>query len=826
MDTFLQDLRYALRQLRTSPGFTVAAVMTLALGIGANTAIFSVVDGVLLRPAPFTDIDRLAMIWETDRKSSTTHEPASVPDFNDFQARSVRFARLAALAATEVNLTPPEGDPSRLAALAVSHEFLPLVGIQPLLGRTFSQEEDRPGGPAVALISEALWEQLFSRDPRALGQTVRINDVPRTIVGILPSFSDFGVLQILQGADYSRGFAERGGGRVDIWAPLRPIVGSNPRDNHPIFVVGRLGVGANLVQAQDELTRIAADLESLYPENDGRGVNVEPFSDVVFGSVRPALLMLLGAVALVLMVACANVINLLLVRGTARLREVTVRTAFGAGLGRLARQFLVEGAVLAIAGAVLGILLAIWGLDALLALAPNDIPRVGTVTIDLRVLGVTLGVTMLVSIAFGLLPTAQAQAQGLQAALQGSAGRSASAGRTHRRFRSALVVAELGLAVMLMIGAGLLIKSLWRLQQVPPGFQTAGVLKAEYQLPASRYPRDFAVWPNWPEQRRFNEDLRNRVAALPGVTALTIAGTHPIDAGYTSSISVVGREGEAGDWPEPSIRLVAADYFETLGVPLVSGRHFTSTDDAAGAPVILINVAAQRRFFAEQAPLGQRIQLWGAARTIVGIVGNERMRGLAQDTPPAVYLPLPQVPSANGNHSLLVRVTGDPTALAPALRSIVRDLDPALALFGVEPLAQTLSSSMGQRRFTMLVLGIFAAVALVLAAVGVHGVLSYTVAQRTREIGIRMALGANPAGVRALVVSQGIVLTIRGLALGLIGALAVTRILSSLLYGVSAYDPVTFAGVALALGGVALVASWFPARRAAGVDPMVALRTE
>jgi putative ABC transport system permease protein len=307
---------------------------------------------------------------------------------------------------------------------------------------------------------------------------------------------------------------------------------------------------------------------------------------------------------------------------------------------------------------------------------------------------------------------------------------------------------------------------------------------------------------------------------------VTIAGTHPIDAGFTSSINVVGREGEAGDWPEPSIRLVAADYFATLGVPLISGRHFASTDGAAGAPVIMINVAAQRRFFADQAPLGQRIQLWGAARTIVGIVGNERMRGLAQDTPPAVYLPLLQVPSANGNHSLLVRVTGDPAALAPALRSIVRDLDPALALFGLEPLTQTLSSSMGQRRFTMLVLGVFAAVALILAAVGVHGVLSYTVAQRTREIGIRMALGANPAGVRSLVVTQGVALIIKGLALGLLGALAVTRILSTLLYGVSARDPVTFAGVALALGGVALLASWFPARRAAGVDPMVALRTE
>jgi putative ABC transport system permease protein len=388
------------------------------------------------------------------------------------------------------------------------------------------------------------------------------------------------------------------------------------------------------------------------------------------------------------------------------------------------------------------------------------------------------------------------------------------------------VVAELSLAVMLMVGAGLLIRSLWRLQQVNPGFQAAGVLKAEYQLPVSRYPRDFANWPNWPEQRRFNEELRNRVAAIPGVVAVTIAGTHPLDAGFTSSISVVGREAEARDWPEPSIRLVSANYFATLGVPLIAGRGFEQTDDAAGAPVIVINVPAMRRFFAGREALGRQIRLWGAARTVVGVVGNERMHGLADDTPPAVYLPLAQMPSANGNHSLLVRVNGDPSAFAPTLRSIVRELDPALALFGVEPLAQTLSSSMSQRRFTMLVLALFAAVALLLAAVGVHGVLSYTVAQRTREIGIRMALGADPHGVRSLVVTQGAKLTMKGLAFGLVGALVITRLLAVLLYGVSARDPVTYASVALALGAVALTASWFPARRAAGVDPMVALRAE
>jgi predicted permease len=516
------------------------------------------------------------------------------------------------------------------------------------------------------------------------------------------------------------------------------------------------------------------------------------------------------------------VANLLLARGAARSREVTVRAALGASVGRLARQFLVESAVLTGAGAALGVVLALGGLQALLALAPASIPRVSTVAIDLRVLLVTLALALLVGVLFGLVPALQARRHSLHVDLQAAATR-ASAGRAHGRFRAGVVVAELALAVLLMVGAGLLIKSLWKLSQVDPGFHTTGVLKAEFQL-SSRYPQRMRDWPEWREIRQFNSELRRRVAALPGVTSVAIASNHPLEAGYTSSIVVVGREAEAADYPEPTIRLVDAGYFATLRVPLREGRFLRESDDLQAPPAILLNEAARRRFFAGGDPLGAQVQLWGRARTVVGVVADERFHGIAQEAPPSIYLPITQAPTPQG--SLLVRARGDPLALVPAIRRIVRELDPALPLFGVEPLTATLGDSLSQRRFTMLVLSVFAAVALLLAMLGVHGVLSYTVAQRTREIGIRMALGADRANVGRLVVGQGARLALGGLGLGLLGALALSRVLTTLLYGVRPLDPATFVGVTLGLGALALASTWAPARRAARVDPLVALRAE
>ncbi len=823
METIAQDFRLAVRLLRKSPGFTLVALVTLALGIGANTAIFSVVDGVLLRPSPFRAIDRLVMVWETDRNSSTIREPASVPDFLDVDARRKTLDDVAAFMGEEVNLTLPAGEPVRLAALRTSHRLFGMVGLRPSVGRAFAAAEDRVGGPRVALISESLWERSFGRDPTIVGQTLRLDEVPHTIVGVVPPQADFGVLQILSAAEYSRSFADRGDRtRVDVWLPLQPDPQALPRETHPIFVLGRLVPGGSIAAAQEELAAIAADLERTYAVNVARGVFVEPITDVVFGPVRPVLYVLLGAVALVLLVACVNVANLLLARGASRTREIAVRRALGAGDGRLARQFFVENLVLTTVAAVAGVALAVLGVRALLALAPADVPRLDEVRIDVRVLTVTLVVSVLVGVVFGMVPTLQARRVDLQGTLKTEGGPQTSV--AHGRLRAALVVSELAFTVMLAIGAALLIESLWRLQQVDPGFRSEGVLKAEYQLPPSRYPVDFKVFPNFKEMHAFTGALLQRAAALPGVVSVAVAGNHPLDPGFTNSFRVVGREAEGRTWPEISVRRVTPGYFRTVGLALVRGRLLQDSDSTTAPAAALINAAAARRFFASRDPIGAQIRLWGAARTIVGIVANEKFQGLAEAPPIAVYLPLAQAPSANGAGALMVRASGNPLALAPALRGVFREIDAGLAVYGIEALDETVSRSLSQRRFAMVLLAVFAALALTLGAVGIHGVLSYSVTQRTKEIGIRLALGAQPASLRRRVVADGIALALVGLGLGLAGAFALRRVLASLLFGVTPTDPIAFTLVPILLLCVAAWASDFPARRATRVDPAVALR--
>ncbi len=824
MSIILQEFRVAIRSLRRNMVFTSAAVLSLALGIGANTAIFSVVNGVLLRPAPFAALDRIAMVWATDRNSGTQREPLSIPDFFDLQQRGRQFASLAAFSPIEVNAMQGNGDPERLAGLAVSHEYFETLGLAARAGRTFTEAEDRAGGPRAVVISDALWDRLFQRDPGAVGRTLRLNEVESEIVGVLPPGADFGVLQVLGAAAYQRGFADRGGRpRVDVWTPLRPSPEA-PRSNHPIFAVGRLTPSATFDAAQLEMAAITADLEREYPQaNVARGAFIEPMDVAVFGAVRPALMVLIGAVALVLLVACTNVANLMLARSASRVHEVTVRAALGASTARLVRQFVVEGCVLVVAGATVGILFGYAALGALRSLAPSTIPRVDEIGLDMGALAVTAGISVIIALILGLLPALHTRRMDLNSAMQSAGARGAIGGRRARTLRSSLVVAELAMATTLMVGAGLLIRSLWTLQQVDPGFDASGVLKAEFQLPASRYPQNFAVFPNWPERQRFNAEVESRLAQIPGVEAVTLATANPMDAGFTSSIRVVGREDEAANWPEPSIRTVSASYFATMRIPQRGGRTFGSGDHAESAPVVVINESARKRYFDGHDPLGAQINLWGASRTVIGVVGDERFKGLAADAPPAVYLPLPQAPTAS---AVLVRMRGGAELAAPLVRRVVHDIDPQLALFGVEPLEDTIRGTLSQRRFTMLVLGVFALAALALAIIGVHGVLSYAVAQRRREIGIRVALGADLARVRRLILTDGFRLAGIGLTVGLLGAFALARVMGALLYGIAPTIRRPLPGSRCCWDRWRCWRAGCRRRQAARVDPMDALRAE
>ncbi len=823
----LRDVRYAARLLGRAPAFAAAAILTLTLGTGMTTAIFSVVNAVLLRPVPYPHADRLVMVWETDRDTGTAHEPGSWPDYVDFERRSRSVDRFAGFIAGEGTLTPDRGEPIRVAGMRVTYSLLPLLGIEPILGRPFTAEDDRLGGPPVVLISERLWDRTFLRDPAVVGRALRLDDRPRTVIGVVPGGADFGVLQVLSAADYSRGFADRDTrSEVDIWAPLQADPEQLVRDTHPLLMMGRLTPGASVATAQDELASIAADLERAYPSNRARGVAIELLSAVIFGPTEPALLVLLAAVGLVLLISCVNVANLLLARGTSRRREVAVRTAVGASGHHLARQFVVENLMLTVVSSTLGVALAFFALRAVVSLAPPEVPRLATVAIDVRVLALALGISIVVGFVFGLLPVAAARRTDLQATLNAEDARGAAGGREGNVMRSALVVAEVALAVVLVTGASLLIKSFWQLRQVDPGFNPSGVLKAEFQLPSSRYPFDFRRWPNLQEIHGFNAALLARTAALPGVEAAALAANHPLDAGFTNSFVIVGREAESRDLPEMSMRTVSPGYFRALRVPLVNGRLLEDSDAPTSPPVALINEAAARRLFADQDPLGHRIAFWGVTRTIVGLVGDEKMHGLTKAAPIAAYMPLAQAPTRGGGEALLLRVAGNPNALARGVREAIAEIDSGLAVFGVEPLDRTLSESIGTERFLMLLLALFAGLALLLAAIGIHGVLSYSVAQRTREIGIRMALGASPDSVTRLVFGQGARLTACGLAVGLLFGLFFARALAGLLFGVTATDTLTFVAVLVVLALVAALSTWLPARRAVSVDPLVALRQD
>jgi len=821
---FVQDARYAVRLLIRNPGFTVAAILTLTLGIGMTAAIFTVIDGVLLRPMPYPEPSRLVMIWETDRSSGTFREPGSFPDFLDYRQRSRVTDRLGALTAFDANLQPDEGDPLRVAALAASPDVFEMLGIRPVAGRSFTPEDDRSGAPLTVLISERLRAAAFA-GVDVVGTTIRINDRLRTIVGVVRSDADVGLTQVLRAANYAGGFATRDPRlHVDVWTPLQGDVRRWPRSTHPLLLMGRLRQGIDRSAAQQQLAAVAADLEREYPmDNEERGVAVESLQDVVFGPVEPPLALLMAAVGVVLVIACVNVANLLLTRGTRRLREVAVRSALGAESSRLARQFVAENVVMTMCAGVLGVILAIVLVQALLAIAPGDIPRLADVAVNGRVMLLAFAVAAAIGVVFSLVPVAQIRRGALQPILR-SEDTHSSGGHDGQVFRAALVVAEVAFAVLLVTGAALLIKSFWHLRSTSPGFEMSGVLKAEFELPGSRYPVQANPMPTSPAIQRFNEALLQRVGTLPGVQAVAFAANHPLDGGFASSFLVVGREAESRNWPEISIRRVTPKYFETLHIPIVRGRALEDRDADPRSSGVLVNQTVVDQFFTGREAVGQTIGFWGQPWRIVGVVGNERSQGVARDAPIAVYVPLAMVPSSA--EALIVRTSGDPVALTSVVRATIRELDPRLVVFGLEPLQETLSKSLNEQRFLMLLLGLFAALAIALAAIGVHGVLSCTVAQRTREIGIRMALGASAREVVQLVVLRGAAFAVIGLVVGLGLALAFGRLISGLLYGVKPTDVGTLAGVIVTCAVVAALSLWLPVRRAVSIDPLGALRQE
>jgi putative ABC transport system permease protein len=798
-----RDIRLGLRSLLRSPAFATVAILCLALGIGANAALFSVLNAVLLRPLPFTEPDRLVRIYET---MSQGQGSVSFPNFIDWQKRTTGFEQLLAYSMASRNLQAG-GEPERIRAVEATPELFQVLGVSPLQGRVFAPGTDQPGRDPVAVIGEDLWRSRLGADPALVGRTIRLDGLAHTVIGIMPSWFDF----------------PAGGNATDVWVLHHPVEElRNGRGAHYLSVVGRLKDGVSMEQATAQLVTVAAQIEKEYPEEQtGRSVLIMPLRESLVGRVRPALLVLFGAVGLVLLIACANVANLLLARAAIRRREVAVRLALGATRGRLIRQFLVESLVLSFSGAALGLLLAQWLLSALAPLAESALPVFREFPLDGRVFSFLLGMAVLSGLIFGIVPALQASRSDVRETLSEGGGK-ATGTRRQQLFRNALVVVEISLSLILLVGAGLLLRGFSKLSDTEPGLATKHVLTMHLPIPEERIetatPRLF---------RPLLQDLRT----LPGVRSAAVISMLPIQDAYTNaSFRVVGRpELPLDQQPLAEIRSVSPKFFETLEIPLRRGRDFTERDGENGPRVVIINDTVARRHFPNQDPVGQRVLINGPEpRTIIGVVGDVRQAGLDQNPLPEMYFPY----AANDFSMLLsdavlvLRTAGPPETLAGPVRDAVRRIDPTQPLYEVLTMEEVVDQSLAGRRLNLWLLGFFAAVALVLAAAGLYGVISYLVAQRTRELGVRIALGAQKRDVMGLVLRQAAVLAGLGIGLGLAGALAFTRVLDSLLYGVSARDPLTFATLAALLAAVALVASWLPARRAARVNPMVAIRAD
>ena len=804
MQSFWQDLRYGARMLLKNPGFTLIAVLTLALGIGANTAIFSVINGVLLSALPYPQPEQLAMVWCDNRRQGIPDDITSYPNFVDWRDRNKTFQGMAGMTSGTVHLTGV-GEPEEIRAATVSINFFQVIDVAPRLGRGFTAEEERPGSDRVVILSHALWQRRFGGDPGILNKTVSLSGISNTVVGIMPPGFQFPE-------------------NTDMWRPLAPNDGlRSARFGFFLPVVGRIKPGVTRAQAQADLDVIANQIEQQFPDMAGYGVNVVPVLEQTVGAIRRTLMILFFAVILVLLIACANVANLLLARAAGRRREVALRAALGAGRWRIVRQLLTENMLLAALGGALGVLLAWWGLRLLVDLSPANIPRLENIRLDGRVLWFTLGLSLLTGLIFGLAPALQTTQLKLSETLN-EGGRSGSGGRSARLIRGVLVVVEVALTLVLLVGAGLLIRSFWRLQQVDPGFKTDNVLTLRLSLPRSRY-TDGA------QAASFFDRLQERLAALPGVVSVSSTTDIMLQRLATSSSFTI--ENRPPDPSEMSLELpfdrVQPNYFQTMGIQLLRGRTFTAQDGRDSPRVAIVNETFVKRYFPNEDPIGKRFTFGGGGPNaqwiaIVGVVRDTKRQGVDQPIRIESWMPLAQSPARS--MEVVLRTTGDPLALGNAAREAVWSIDRDLPIPRMQTLEQNLSARVAQRRLNMLLLGLFASVALVLAAVGIYGVMNYTVTQRTNEIGIRMALGAQTRDVLRLVVGEGMILALLGVVIGLVMTFAFTRLMASLLFGVSASDPLTFAVIAALLFGVALLACWIPARRATDVDPMVALRYE
>jgi putative ABC transport system permease protein len=817
----MQDLRYAIRMLLKKPGFTIIAVLALALGMGANTAIFSVVNAVLLRPFPYRQPDRLVMIWQRLTGASAYPKlPCSAPDYIDYRDQTQTLENVAAFDSESFTLKTAAGS-ERVSASPVSANLFPLLGISPLRGRTFTTDEDRFGHDNVVVLSYGTWQRRFGSDPDVLGKTLVLDQKPRQVIGVMPKEFDFPAQGILDGP------------APEFWVPMAfspDQIGPDGRgDDYNIRTIARRKPGVTIQQASADIDRISHRIYESYPPAIQKLFSLDGFvTDLhqqVVGNVRTLLLVLLGAVGFVLLIGCANVANLLLAKAAGRRREVAIRTALGAGRLRLVRQFLTESVLLGLVGGAAGLLIAVWLTQLMIHFSPGNVPRLPESQLSLSVLVFAFAISILTGVLFGLAPALQASKADLNIDLkEGSRG---AAAFRRSRIRSVLVVSEVALSLVLLAGAGLLLRSFVKLLNVPLGFNPDHLLTMSVALPETKYQTKLQV-------QSFCDELIGRTEALAGVKSASAATGLPLMSQWDIVITPENRP----DTGEKSLTTayfagVTPSFHRTLGISLVKGRLFTDGDNEKAPAVAVVNESMARRYWPNQEVLGKRFK-WGPAGsnrswiTVVGVVADLKENSLAAGISPGGYLPIPQIPreSPRLGFYLAVRTASDSAAIVPALRQIIRSLDPEVPLFQVRSMREVLSESVAPRRFNMLLLAAFAGLALLLASIGIYGVMSYSVSQYTHEIGIRMALGASAANVLRLIVREGMTLVSIGLAVGAAGALALTRVMSSLLFDVKPADPATFASVSVLLAVVAFAASYIPARRATRVDPMIALRYE